>query len=100
MDEIHIKSDISYQGGKLVGPNLNPDYPTKTLFAIMVSSLHKKWSCIIRLLPCTSISAEEIFSVIQSCIEDIELCGLLVQEISTDNYPLNVKLFKLFSPCW
>ena len=43
-------------------------------------------------------SAEEIFSVIQSCIEDIELCGLLVQVISTDNYHLNVKLFKLFSP--
>ena len=64
----------------------------------MASSLHKKWSCIVRLLPCASISAEEIFSVIQSCIEDIELCGLLVQVISTDNYPLNVKLFKLFSP--
>ena len=79
-------------------PNLNPDDPTNTVFAIMVSSLHKKWSCIVRLLPCASISAEEIFSVIQSCIEDIELCGLLVQVISTDNYPLNVKLFKLFSP--
>ena len=98
MDEIHIKSDISYKGGKLVGPNLNPDDPTKTVFAIMASSLHKKWSCIVRLLPCASISAEDIFSVLQSCIEDIELCGLLVQVISTDNYPLNVKLFKLFSP--
>ena len=26
-------------------------YPTKTVIAIMVSSLQKKWSCIVRLLP-------------------------------------------------
>ena len=29
---------------------------------------------------------------------EIEHCGLFVQLLSTDNYPLNVKLFKLFSP--
>ena len=51
----------------------------------MVSSLHKKWSCITRLLPCASISAKKIFPTIKSCIIDIEHCGL------------NVNLFKLFS---
>ena len=64
----------------------------------MVSSLHKKWSCISRLIPCASISAEYLFPIIKSCILDIESCGLKVQIISTDNYPLNVNLFKLFSP--
>ena len=98
MDEIHVKSDISYKGGKIYGPNLNPEDPTRTVFAVMVSSLHKKWSCISRLLPCASISAGKIFPIIKSCIIDIENCGLRVQVISTDNYPLNVNLFKLFSP--
>ena len=97
MDEIHVRSDISYKGGKIYGPNLTPDDPTRTVFAIRVSSLHKKWSCISRLLPCASISAEKIFPIIKSCIKDIEHCGLKVQVISTDNYPLNVNLFKLFS---
>ena len=97
MDEIHVRSDISYKGGKIFGPNLNPDDPTRTVFAIMVSSLHKKWSCISRLLPCASITAEKIFPIIKSCIIDIEHCGLKVQVISTDNYPLNVSVFKLFS---
>ena len=60
--------------------------------------LYKKWSCIVRLLPCASVTAEKLFDVIKSCIHDIEHCGLFVQIISTDNYPLNVKLFKLFSP--
>ena len=64
MDEIHVKSDISYKGGKIIAPNLNPEDPTKTVFSIMVSSLHKKWSCISRLIPCPSISAENIFPII------------------------------------
>ena len=42
--------------------------------------------------------AERIFPIILSCVKDIENCGLCVDVISTDNYPLNVKLFKLFSP--
>ena len=97
MDEIHVKSDIAYKGGEIFAPNLNPEDPTRTVFAIMVSSLHKKWSCITRLLPCASISAKKIFPTIKSCIIDIEHCSLEVQIISTDNYPLNVNLFKLFS---
>ena len=64
MDETHVKSEISYKGGKVYGPNLNPEDPTRTVFAVMVSSLHKKWSCISRLLSCASISAEKIFPII------------------------------------
>lgn len=97
MDEIHVKSDITYKGGKIFAPNLDPEDPTRTVFAVMVSSLHKKWSCISRLLPCGSISAEKVFPIIKECIIDIENCGLRVQVISTDNYPLNVNIFKLFS---
>ena len=79
MDEIHVKSDISYKGEKIFGPNLSPENPTRTVFAIMVSSLHKKWSCISRLIPCASISAEYLFPIIKSCILDIESCGLKVR---------------------
>ena len=43
MDEIHVKSDISYKGGKIFGSNLDVADPTKTVFTIMVSSLYKKW---------------------------------------------------------
>ena len=42
MNEIHAKSDISYKGGKVFGSNLDPDNPTKTAFAIMVSRLYNK----------------------------------------------------------
>ena len=97
MDQIHVKSDIAYKVGGIFAPNLNAEDPTRTKFAIMVFSLYKLWSCIIRLLPCASISAEKIFPTINSSIIEIEHCGLEVQIISTDNYPLNLNLFKDFS---
>ena len=62
----------------------------------MVSNLFKKWSCVVRLLPCASSQVRNCLTPL-SCIRDVEDCGLYVQIISTDNYPLNVKLFKSFS---
>ena len=44
MDELHVKSDISYKGGKIFGPNLSPENLTRNVFAIMISSLPKEWS--------------------------------------------------------
>ena len=54
MDEIHVKSDISYKGGKVYGPNISPQNPTRTVFTIMISSLFRKWSCVSRLIPCAA----------------------------------------------
>ena len=63
----------------------------------MVSNLHKKLSCIARLIPCASIN-EFIFSIVRSCIMDIKSCNLKVHIVSTDDYPLNASLFHQFSP--
>ena len=63
----------------------------------MASSLYRKWSQVVRLLPCSTNSAEDLFIMVKSVISDIEHCNLTVQAICTDNYPLNVSLFKLFS---
>ena len=98
MDEVHVKSEYTYKGGKIIGSSMHSDDPARTVFAIMVSSLYKKWSTIVRLLPCSKSSAKEIFPIIKTIIGDIENCNLKVQVICTDNYPMNVALFKLFSP--
>ena len=60
----------------------------------MASSLYRKWS---RFIPCSSNSAGDLFTVVKSVISNIGNCDLKVQAISTDNYPLNVNMFKLFS---
>ena len=98
MDEIHLKSEYSYKGGKIIGSSCSPNQPAKTILGFMVSSLFKKWSTIVRLLPCSETSASDILPVTKRVIRDIEACNLFVVTIITDNYPLNVRLFKLFSP--
>ena len=45
-----------YRCGKIFGSNLDSDDPTKPVFAITVSSLYKRWSCIALLLPCASVT--------------------------------------------
>ena len=64
---------------------------------LMVSSLYKKWSTIVRLIPCSTTTAESLFPTIERIIRDIEHCGLQVQALCTDNYPLNVSIFKQLS---
>ena len=89
MDEVHIRSDASYKGGRVIGSIDNPDDPHTTVFSMMVSSLSTKFSTIVRLIPLGSSSAETLYPVVNSTICDIESCSLSVEAVCTDNYPLN-----------
>ena len=98
MDEVHIRSDASYKGGKIIGSIDHPEDPPTTVFSIMVSSLMTKFSTIVRLVPLGSSSAAALLPIVIKTISDIESCNLYVDAICTDNYPLNVSLYKLLSP--
>ena len=97
MDEVHIRSDACYKGGRIIGSIEHPEDPPTTVFSIMVSSLARRFSTIVRLIPLGSSSAEILFPIVKETISEIENCNLFVEAICTDNYPLNVNLFKLFS---
>ena len=62
----------------------------------MVSSLHKKWSTIVRLFPLSSINALDLHLPIKFVTCEIEKCGLFVQVICSDNYPQNVNMLRSF----
>ena len=64
---------------------------------MMVSSLSTNFSSIVRLIPLGSSSAETLYPIVKSTICDIEACGVFVEAVCTDNYPLNVRLYKCFS---
>ena len=63
----------------------------------MISSLCKKWSQVVKLFPSNISTAEELYPIANSVINDIENCGMFVEVLVTDNYSLNVRLFKLYS---
>ena len=64
----------------------------------MVSSLITKFSTIVMLVPLGSSSAAALLPVVIKTISDIESCNLYVDPVCTDNYTLNVSLYKLLSP--
>ena len=55
MDEVHIRSDASYKGVRVIGSSANPENPPTTAFSMMVSSLSIKFSTIVRLIPLGSL---------------------------------------------
>ncbi|KAI6659516.1 hypothetical protein LOD99_14441, partial [Oopsacas minuta] len=98
MDEIHVKSEFSYTGGRILCSWTTQNEATNTVLAFMISSLCKKWSTVARLLPCAKSSATQILPILHEVIKDIESCNFQIQVICIDNYPLNVNLFELLSP--
>ena len=83
MDEVHIRSDASYKGGRVIGSIDNPDDPITTVFSMIVSSLSAKFSTIARLIPLGSSSAETLYPIVKSTICDIEAFGLFVEAVCT-----------------
>ena len=108
LDEIHVQSKYTYKGGRIFGsPFINPDFitpisqsfdldPAKTVLAFQISpnGLFTKWSEIVRLLPCRNAKSSELLPVVNQVIIDIESCGLKVIAVCTDDYQLNLSLFK------
>ena len=107
LDEIHVRSDYAYKGGNIFGfsfiktDSTNPENnyssesdPAKTVLAFQVTSIFTKWSEIVRLLPCCNAKSSDLLPIVKQVIIDIEKCDLRVIVICTDDYQLNVSLFK------
>ena len=86
IDEIHVKADLTYKAGRIIGGSLDINDPTRTVFSIMVSSLFRKWSTIIRQFPLGTSSAVQLLPTILAVITDVEQFNLSVQVICTDAY--------------
>ena len=83
LDEIHVKSEFSYTGGRILGSSSTRTEAANTVLAFMISSLCKKWSTVVRLLPCEKSSAAKILPIFLEVIKDIESCNLQVQFVCT-----------------
>ena len=71
LDEIHVRSDYTYKGGKIFGSSFiktdsthpeNSSFESdsaKTVLAFQVTSLFTKWSEIVRLLPCCNAKSSD-----------------------------------------
>ena len=71
MDEIHVKSEFSYTGGRTLGSSTTQNEAANTVLAFMISSLCKKWSTVVRLLPFAKSPAAQILPILHEVIKDV-----------------------------
>ena len=60
-----IKSELTYRAEKVIGSSGNFNEPTRTVLALMVSRLQKKWSTIVCLISCSTTSAGTLFLLVK-----------------------------------
>ena len=96
LDEIHVKSEFSYNGGRILGSLTTHTEVANTVLSFMISILCKKWSTVVRLLPCANSSAAQILPILHEVVKDVKLSSSNTNDLYR-YYPLNVKLFKLLS---
>ena len=73
MDEVHIHSDVCYKGDTIIGYIEHPDDQPTTVFSIMVSSLAKRFSTIVRLIPFGSSSPDILFHIVKEQFQKLNI---------------------------
>lgn len=97
IDEIHIKSNFDYVGGKLLGMSFNDTYAATSAFVFMIQSFLSSYKDVAHILPVNSLTAEMFHAFIKKVIIGLEVIGFNVIVLVTDNNAINKKAVSLFS---
>lgn len=98
IDEIYIKSSLTYRGGTVFGYAEDcPDKLATTLLCVMVKCFFGSKSFLVKLIPCFALKADFQFTVINNVINTLEQCGAAVLGLLCDNNRLNQRFFGMFN---
>ena len=95
LDEIHVKSLLTYKNGKLIG-STEKDIAT-TIHCFMITSLFSSNKDIVRFVPAKKMPAEELLMHLKNVLLVVRKADYRVVSIITDGNRINKKLFKLLS---
>lgn len=99
MDEIHLQLYFDYKGGVIVGAACNSSNATKTAHVFMMQSLLSPEKNVVHILPVERISAQQLHTILDSIITELENVGLRIIAVISDN-SINRKTMSLFgAPC-
>ena len=72
LDEVYIKSAITYHGGTLFGKSLdNPERSARTVLCYMIKCLYRGPEFIAKILPVSQITADFILNQVQPIVNEI-----------------------------
>ena len=97
IDEIYVKSSLSYHGGKVFGKAQNrPDELAKTVLAVMVKCLFGGPEFIVKIMPVHRLTAEFQYDQVKLILNEIYQAGAVVVAIVCDGNQVNKNFFKKF----
>lgn len=97
IDEIHLKPNFDYAGGKLFGMSHNDSSAASSAFVFMVQSFLSPYKDVAHILPVSSLTAEMFHTYIKKIMIGLENIGFKVISLVTDNNAINKKAVSLFS---
>ncbi|XP_049774363.1 uncharacterized protein LOC126162092 [Schistocerca cancellata] len=99
MDEIHLKSQLDYKAGNVVGCAFNTEkfLCATSAYVFMVQSMESPYKDVVSILPVHTIQGDVLFSYIKAVIVKLEAVGFEVVGIVADNNAINKKAMSKFS---
>ena len=98
LDEIHIKSKLAYQSGKLIGTAENNDQkPATRIQCFMISSVLSNNKDVVSLIPVEKMKSQDFCKMTLDVIHNVTKAGFTIVSIISDNNIVNRKMFLLLS---
>ena len=95
MDEIYVKPEAEYSGGKIIGKAINSSDNAKTLQVFMISSVFSKQKDILGLFPMMNQTSHDLYELILVVLRALQEIGYQVLFLSADNSRINRCAYEL-----
>ncbi|BFZ13694.1 hypothetical protein BsWGS_16733 [Bradybaena similaris] len=93
MDEIYVKSAVSYTGGKIFGTASNSKESATTVQAFMISSMFGNYTEVVGLIPMKKMTTCDLKTNLLKTIHSVQSSGFTVLSVIADNNAVNRKVY-------
>jgi hypothetical protein len=97
IDEIYVKTLMTYHGGALFGKSVNnPESLATTVLGFMLVPVFQGPSFLVKMLPVNKLDAEFMYDQSKNLINHVQNAGGIITSIICDNNRVNQAFFKKF----
>ncbi|KAF2889124.1 hypothetical protein ILUMI_17049, partial [Ignelater luminosus] len=97
MDEIHLKENLDYKSGNIVGNAFNDEKLAKSAHVFMISSLMSPYKEVVHILPVNKMTGEVLHTFLKNIVIALHHIGFEVLGVVSDNHSINRKAISYFS---
>ncbi|KAF2886226.1 hypothetical protein ILUMI_19947 [Ignelater luminosus] len=97
MDEIHLKENLDYESGNIVGNAFNDEKLAKSAHVFMISSLISPYKEVVHILPVNKMTGEVLHTFLKNIVIGLHNIGFEVLGVVSDNHSINRKAISYFS---